>query len=288
MINNIVNEYQNYSYNDGSTISAYLNNMKISGALDENDLNIHEYLLNEVMTLLNKAILNRLSADLLFQNNYWSWGIVTVYYSNFFLSQALNRLKGNFFTFIPSDGRKNIYLALDGKYKLTSDNSRDTHGSVFTKLKNNYSFLLLDSTANKNYLNSILNVQESTIRNIVNYGLSHYRELSCQELKRNFGLEDCHKDYKDSSNTANDEFKLLLINIDRFNLLFHILNQVKDINAVFEIEYNKFVEILNNETSYKFKNNILRNIENKFYTKMNFHTSSIVMEEQLKKAIYEL
>ncbi|MBL0703612.1 MAG: hypothetical protein JJV95_06500 [Sulfurospirillum sp.] len=197
IFNDIVNEFQNYSYNDAASISEYLKSLNDSGSLDSEDLRIREFLLPEVIILLNKSILNRFSTDVLFQNNYWSWGIVTLYYSNFFLSQALNRLKGDFFTFIPSygrgQGRRNIKLDTDGKYKLLSISNayKDSHGGELKKIKENYSFLLLDSTQNNNFLRAISNINESQIRNKVNYQLTHFKELSLKKFYNNISLEEC-------------------------------------------------------------------------------------------------
>ena len=96
-LSQITSKFQNYTYNDTKIVSEYLTTLKNSNQLDTNNLQIQEYLLPEILVLLKKAVLNRFSTDLLFQKNYWSWGFVTLYYSNFYLAQALNRLKGNFF-----------------------------------------------------------------------------------------------------------------------------------------------------------------------------------------------
>ena len=77
-IQQIINEFQNYTYNKTEIISKYVKDLKNSGALDTNSLQIQEFLLPEIMLLMKKALVNRLSADLLFQNNYWSWGLVTL------------------------------------------------------------------------------------------------------------------------------------------------------------------------------------------------------------------
>jgi len=288
--NNIINEFQNYSYNDTLTISNYLDNLKKINSLDENNLNIQEYLLHEVMTLLNKAILNRFSTDLLFKENYWSWGIVTLYYSNFFLSQALNRLKGDFFTFIPSygrrQGRRNIKLDADGKYKLLSITNayKDSHGGELKKIQENYSFLLLESTQNNNFLRAISNINESQIRNNVNYQLTHFKELSLKKFYDNISLEECKFEYNNycTHSTTHEEFKLLGINADRFNLIFYMLNKIKNINNDFENKFINFEEILRDETRYRFSNDTMKTIENKLNTNMNFHSISNILEEQIK------
>jgi hypothetical protein len=69
-IQQIINEFQNYTYNKTEIISKYVKDLKNSGALDTNSLQIQEFLLPEIMLLMKKALVNRLSADLLFQNNY--------------------------------------------------------------------------------------------------------------------------------------------------------------------------------------------------------------------------
>ena len=297
-INNIINEFQNYTYDNTNQVSSAIFNLKQVNTLNTDDLNIKGYILPEVITLLNKAVLNRLSSDLLFQKNYWSWGFVTLYYSNFFLAQALNRLKGDFFSMVPNMGRKNIKLDNDdGKYKLFNANSSDSHKTEFERLRENYLFLLLNSSVNNMFLKSIPDdytsnpfFNESKIRNDINYKLIYYREFSFKELKLNRTLDECNIEYKNilDRNSTHDEFKLLEINIDRFNLLFHILNKIKNINSDFEVEYDKFLNNLETEISYKFKKEILRKVENSFNSNMNFHTLSTILEKQFKGAIYEL
>ena len=65
-IQQIINEFQNYTYNKTEIISKYVKDLKNSGALDANSLQIQEFLLPEIMLLMKKALVNRLSADLLF------------------------------------------------------------------------------------------------------------------------------------------------------------------------------------------------------------------------------
>jgi hypothetical protein len=244
-ISNIVNEFQNYSYNSTTRISIFLNELKQAGNLNEDNINIREYILPEVIILLNKAILNRLSTDLLFQKNYWSWGFVTLYYSNFFLAQALNRLKGDFFVFIPSYGRKGrkaIKLEDENYQLLDIENRyRDSHKGELQKLRENYDFLL--DLSNQNFLNAILDIDESSIRNKINYQLNHYKEIAMSNVTDSLSIEKCLEEHKNSIQSRSsiyDEFKLLYINRDRFNLLFDLLNGIKDINEVFEIEYQNF------------------------------------------------
>ena len=189
------------------------------------------------------------------------------------------------------EGRRNIKLT-DGRYKLLAiDNTyKDSHGGEFKKLKENYTFLLADDTLYRNFLNSISDINESTIRNNINYKLKHYREFSFKELMENLSLEESKREYKHilETNTNYDEFKLLKINISRFNLVFNILNKIKNINSSFEVEYDKFLALLDKELSYKFNSEIVRKIENNFNSGMHFHTFSTILEKQLKGAIYEI
>jgi len=289
VFNNIVNEFQNYSYNDSTSISEYLKNLNASGSLDSEDLRIQEFLLPEVIILLNKSILNRFSTDVLFQNNYWSWGIVSLYYSNYFLSQALNRLKGDFFVQISQLDKRNIKLE-NGLYKLYTSVPRNEHIGEANKFKENYTFLLSNTTENHKYLKAISTINESNIRNIVNYQLKHYREFSFNEFKLGIDFEECYTEYENYlvNNTQNEEFKLLGINNDKFNLIFHLLNYVEKTNEVFELEFTLFKNKLEKEISYTFSNDILKIIENKLNKKMKFHTISNILEKQIKGLLNEL
>jgi hypothetical protein len=282
-LNNIINEFQNYSYNDSISISEYLNNLNNNNSLDTEKLEIREFLLHEILILLNKSILNRFSTDVLFQNNYWSWGIVSLYYSNYFLSQALNRLKGNFFVQIPTLGKRNIKLE-NGLYKLYKSVPKNEHRGESKKFQDNYTFLLVNSTENSKYLRAILDIKESEIRNIVNYQLKHYREFSFNEFKQGVDFNQCHSEYKNYiiNDTENEEFKLLGINNDKFNLIFNILNEIENTNENFKSKFILVKNKLKNESSYKFTYSTLRVLENKLNTNMRFHTISDILEKQIK------
>lgn len=299
-LNRIISEFQNYTINKTDLISNYLSTLKNNNTIDESDLKIREYLLNEVLLLTNKALLNKFSADVLFQNNYWSWGIVTTYYSNFFLIQALNRLKGNFFTFVRAygngtgrGGRRYIYLdQLDGNFKLIScpSNYTDSHGGEIKKFKENYDFLLLDSTQNNRYIVGLANnYKESQIRNDVNYKLEHYKELNNSSFKIGLNFDDCKNIY-DNYNTLSitsiqQELKMIVINKSRFELLFYILNEVKKTNNLFEIEYNELTEKIKKQITYGTKNEILKYLINRYNSNIKFHPVSEMLKLELEGLI---
>lgn len=291
LLDNIINEYQNYGYDDSFFISSYLNRLKLTSTLDDNNLPIHQFILPEVLKFLNKAILNRLAADLLFTKNYWSWGMVSIYYSNFFLAQALNRLKGDFFVYIPAfsrDGRKNIQIN-SGIFTLLdiTNQYRDSHAGELKKFKENYNFLLLESVENqKKFLYAINSLNESELRNNINYKFEYFNELTQKYFKVNYDFEKAYETYTmniSANNTNQDvEFNLLCINNHRFNLLFHILNGIKADNENFAIPFENLLRLFNDELNYKFSNNLIRIFENYNDKKKNFHTISLALEQQFK------
>ncbi len=291
-LENIINEYQNYGYDSSSFISSYLSRLKQNSTLDENNLPIHQFILPEVLKFLNKAILNRLAADLLFTKNYWSWGMVSIYYSNFFLAQALNRLKGDFFIFISgfgrNQGRKNIKLN-SGIFTLLNITQQynDSHGGEFMKFRENYDFLLLESSENqRKFLYAINPLNESELRNNINYKFEYFNELTQKYFKVNYDFEKAYETYTmniSANNTNQDvEFNLLCINNHRFNLLFYILNGIKADNENFAIPFENLLRLFNDELNYKFSNNLIRIFENYNDKKKNFHTISLALEKQFK------
>lgn len=289
-VEQIINEFQNYTYNKTEIISDYVKRLKVAGTLDTNNLQIQELLLPEIMLLMKKALINRLSADLLFQNNYWSWGLVTLYYSNFFLSQSLNRLKGNFFIRL-NGSMKNIKFN-NGAYTLLSTSGSDSHKKELQEFRNNYIFLAGGSLSDIKFLNSLpddysthSHFNESSMRNDINYTLLYFQEFSTDEIRYNTKIDDCKKDYFFNKNVTLEEFKLLKINKSRFELLFYILKQIKGINNNFEIEYNKFILAIEKEITYKFKNETIRKIENHFNKNMKFSMISSTLIEELKGLI---
>lgn len=289
-VQQIINEFQNYTYNRTEIISDYVKRLKVSGTLDTNNLQIQELLLPEIMLLMKKALINRLSADSLFQNNYWSWGLVTLYYSNFFLSQSLNRLKGNFFIRL-NGTMKNIKFN-NGAYTLLGTSGNDSHKKELQELRNNYIFLAGGSLSDIKFLNSLpddYSIQphfnESSMRNNINYTLLYFQEFSTDEITYNIKIDDCKKDYFFNKNVTLEEFKLLKINKSRFELLFYILKQIRAINNNFEIEYNKFILGIEKEITYKFKNEAIRKVENHFNKNMKFSMISSTLIEELKGLI---
>lgn len=293
-LENIANEYQNYAYDASEHIASNLTNLKRLQRLDESNLAIHSFILPEVIKLLNKAILNRLSVDMLFEKNYWSWGFVGLYYSNFFLSQALNRLKGDFFVFIPlfgkSKGRKNIQR-VSSVFTLidTANKYADSHAGELLKFKENYNFLLANSTKYSRFLYSISTLNESEIRNNINYRLDFYNELMSKSFKSGLNFQECHLLYKSISNGTNktqtvcDEFTLLRINNDRFGLIFNILNRISEKNSNFEEPYSKLLSNITSEIKYNTNYKILRVLKNYMDDKKNFHTVSTHLEKQIER-----
>jgi len=279
-LSHITSKFQNYTYNEDKTISQVLTDLKSSDLLDTNNLKIQEYLLPEILTLLQKAILNRFSTDLLFQKNYWSWGFVTLYYSNFYLSQALNRLKGNFF--VRFEGMKNIQLDNDNKYKLMNTNSSDNHKKELEKLRENYSFLLPNlryklAIPDDYSVRSFFN--ESKIRNDINYTLYYYKEFD-NDFKNNISIMKCQEEYKNNTSSV-EEFKLLKISDNRFELIFHLLDNIKNENEIFENRLNKLNLNFKDSLIYKYDNSYIKYIES-IFKKNTFHIPSKLIHTQFK------
>jgi len=280
-LSQITSKFQNYAYNDNKIISQYLVDLKNNNQLDSNNLEIQAYLLPEILVLLKKAVLNRFSTDLLFQKNYWSWGFVTLYYSNFYLAQALNRLKGNFF--LRFNGIKNIQLdSIDNQYKLITTNSSNTHTKELTKLRENYTFLI----TNDNYRIAIPDdyqvrpfFNESKVRNDINYTLYYYKEFD-NKFCENINIFQCREDYS-TYNLTFDEFKLLQINNSRFDLIFELLDSIKKDNEVFEMKFDSFLNTLSDNMIFKYDNQYLKYIEN-FFRENKFHISSEIVHNQFK------
>ena len=280
-LSQITSKFQNYAYNDNKIISQYLVDLKNNNQLDSNNLEIQAYLLPEILVLLKKAVLNRFSTDLLFQKNYWSWGFVTLYYSNFYLAQALNRLKGNFF--LRFNGIKNIQLdSIDNQYKLMTTNSSDTHKKELEKLRENYTFLITDisyriAIPDDYAIRPFFN--ESKVRNDINYTLYYYKEFD-NKFCENINIFQCREDYS-TYNLTFDEFKLLQINNSRFDLIFELLDSIKKDNEVFEMKFDSFLNTLSDNMIFKYDNQYLKYIEN-FFRENKFHISSEIVHNQFK------
>ena len=222
---------------------------------------LEKVLLNDILILLEKSILNKLSSDIQFQKNYWTWGFVTVYYSNFYLAQILNRLSDKFYIYI-NDGLNKEVVYKNNYYEFGQNNRDNTHQREFKLLKSNYStiktygdirlkliFDILQITEkDKIFKYTIDNeIKESEIRNRINYQLKHYKEINLEHKN----LDRYKRWYDDIiiSNKVNshypDYFQLLIINEKRFLFLAMLLNEIKAINPAFKIKIERLSEKIN-------------------------------------------
>lgn len=212
---------------------------------------LERVLLNDVIMLLEKSILNKLSSDIQFQKNYWTWGFITIYYSNFYLAQILNRLSDKFFVYIDDSINKEIIYKND-TYEFGQNNGDNTHQREFKLLKSNYSKI---KTFGDSKLVQIISrckstdkdalfkytidneIKESEIRNRINYQLKHYKEihLTQEEVEQHAQLF-----YSIINNSISEEspeyFKLLLINEKRFLFTSVIFDEIKAINPAFNLK----------------------------------------------------
>lgn len=229
---------------------------------------LERVLLNDIVILLEKYILNKLSSDIEFQKNYWTWGFVTVYYSNFYLAQILNRLSDKFYIYIDDKINREI-IYKNNSYEFGQKNGDNTHQREFKLLKANYSKIktmgdkqlkpLFDifkiTDKDKIFKYTIDNeIKESEIRNKINYQLKHYKEISLEHKN----LDRYKKWYDDIiiNNKSNshypDYFQLLVINEKRFLFLTILLNEIKAINPAFKIKIERLSEKINEKYDSRF------------------------------------
>ena len=222
---------------------------------------LEKVLLNDILILLEKSILNKLSSDIQFQKNYWTWGFVTVYYSNFYLAQILNRLSDKFYIYI-NDGLNKEVVYKNNYYEFGQNNRDNTHQREFKLLKSNYStiktygdirlkliFDILQITEkDKIFKYTIDNeIKESEIRNRINYQLKHYKEINLESKNLTIykkWYDDIIVKNKVSSHYP-DYFQLLIINEKRFLFLAMLLNEIKAINPAFKIKIERLSEKIN-------------------------------------------
>jgi len=246
------------------------NDALISDIIEEiGEENLEPYLLNDILKLLDKVILNKLSADLLFQKKYWSWGFVTIYYSNFYMTQLLNRIAGDFFMYKNNSFNKNIKYNKDNKlYTIPMTNNGETsHLREFKKLKNNFSYIktwndnkirpLLDiiNIENKNLLFKYTidnDIKESEIRNEINYRLKSYKEIEYNQRKNNFHYNIYKKIINNNFCKLKEQraFNLIQINHKRFLFLQIFIKEIVNNNSAFKIKVQK----LDNKLEDKYAN----------------------------------
>lgn len=268
------NKFKDFTVSNDKTV-----NEAIKLAIQNGDsfIDLKIYLLNDILALIEKAILNKLSSDIEFQKNYWTWGFVTVYYSNFYLAQILNRLSDKFYVYLNDKFNKMIKLdSSSNLYDLTlQQDGHSSHEREFMILKKNYERIKpweVNSRAKFNQIATAVNInqtasnlfkytidneiKEPKIRNEINYQLKHYKEINL-ETKHLDRYKKWHDDIvlenKISSHYP-DYFQILIINEKRFLFLSMLLDEIKAINPAFKIKIQRLSNTINQKYDTVFHN----------------------------------
>ncbi|GEM_PF-2156583 len=268
------NKFIDFTVSNDKTV-----NEAIKTAIGNNDsfVDLRLYLLNDILVLIEKAILNKLSSDIQFQKNYWTWGFVTVYYSNFYLAQILNRLSDRFFVYVDDNFNKSIQFdSTSNLYDLTlQKDGNSSHEREFKILQKNYERIKPWKVNNVASFNEIATavkinlpatnlfkytidneIKESKIRNEINYQLKHYREINLEHrylTKYKQWHDDIIQNNKNSSHYP-DYFQLLIINEKRFLFLSMLLDEIKSINPAFNIKMQRLSQKINQKYDTTFHN----------------------------------
>jgi len=239
--------------------------------IDVDDYDLKPYLLNDIIKLLEKVILNKLSADLLFQKNYWSWGFVTIYYSNFYMAQLLNKIAGKFFLYKQQNFNKYVQFNKDiDLYNIPQSNNGETsHLREFKQLKNNYAYIktwndvklqpILDKIGLKKkdilFKYTIDNdIKESEIRNEINYKLNNYQEIAVSQKENILNLK-IYKLIIEKNNCNCRKFKnfeLVKINHFRMKFLSILIQEIIIINPAFKLKIERLKNKINNKYDIEF------------------------------------
>lgn len=265
MFEKFTDKFSEYTMSDDRFINDIIN--------EADEYSLNAYLLNDILKLLDKIILNKLSSDLLFQKGYWSWGFVTIYYSNFYMAQLLNRITGNFFMYKRDKFNKYISYNQDTNlYNVPSQNNGETsHLREFKKLKNNFSYIkmwddeklqdLLDlvKVENKDLLFKYTidnEIKESEIRNEINYRLKHYQEIEYNSRKNIAYAKIYNKIIHDNFCLLKDKqaFNLVQVNQKRFLFLAIFIEEIRNINPAFKLKMERLDKHLESKYMNEFHN----------------------------------
>lgn len=268
------NKFKDFTVSSDKTV-----NEAIRTAIVSNDsfVDLKIYLLNDILILIEKAILNKLSSDIQFKKNYWTWGFVTIYYSNFYLAQILNRLSDKFFVYVDDNFNKAIQFdSTSNLYDLTlQKDGSSSHEREFKILQKNYERIKpwkINKVSDFNKIATAVKInlpainlfkytidneiKESKIRNEINYQLKHYKEINLEPKNLNR-----YKRWYDDIITSNkvnshypDYFQLLIINEKRFLFLSMLLDEIKAINPAFKIKIERLSEKINEKYDKTFHN----------------------------------
>jgi len=265
MFERFTDKFSEYTMSDNRFINEIIS--------EADDYSLNAYLLNDIIKLLDKVILNKLSSDILFQKNYWSWGFVTIYYSNFYMTQILNRIAGDFFIYKANNFNKNIkYNSANSLYTIPENNNGEaSHLREFKKLKNNFSYI---KTWNNAKLQNLLNIvevknkdilfkytidneiQESEIRNEINYRLHHYKEIELGQKAILFNQKVYNLIITNRACRCINypPFELLQINQKRFLFLSVFVREMINNNPAFKLKLKRLNENLELKYNNEFHN----------------------------------
>lgn len=265
MFSKFIRKFQDYTLSNDKFINEAIED------IDVYDLKL--YLLNDIIKLLEKSLLNKLSADLLFQKNYWSWGFVTIYYSNFYMAQLLNKIVGKFYLYKANDFNKLVsYDKTNNMYSVPQDNNGESsHLREFKQLKNNFSYLKILEDKKLKLLFDVVKIdnkdtlfkftidneiKESEIRNEINYRLKYYKEIEQnQKLKQiNANFYQLILNGKVCLFKDNRALNLVIINQKRFLFLNILINNIKKINPAFKLKLQRLEQKLTSKYSDEFHN----------------------------------
>ncbi len=279
IFNNIISKFQDYTLSQNETVHEYITqNPEIK------EVNLNSYLLNDIIKLTEKIIFNKLDSDLLFQKGSWNWGWITLYYSNFYIAQAINRLKGDFFLYVRKDFNRNIiFNKTNYLYDFSRKNGDNSHKREFKKLKENFSYIKRDFNDNENLhqLLTITNsdnkemffkyvidndIKESEIRNKINYQLKHYKNFILKETEKvkykEKYLEILESDYELLDIKDNSVFSLLIINHKRICFLSILLSELENVNPSFKLKKERLLKFIDDKINndYVYINDNIKNL----------------------------
>lgn len=263
MFSKFTKKFQDYTLSNDSFINEIIDSV--------DTYNLEPYLLNDIIKLLEKVIINKLSADLLFQKNYWSWGFITVYYSNFYMAQLLNKIVGKFYLYKTANFNK--LVSYDKNYKMYNvphnNNGESSHLREFKQLKNNFSYLKILEDKKLKPLCDIVKVdnkdtlfkftidneiKESEIRNEINYRLKYYKEIEQNEKQKEIYTKFYQLILNDKISLLKDNraFNLIQINQKRLLFLNIVINEIKNINPAFKLKLQRLYKKLTSKYDDEF------------------------------------
>lgn len=237
------------------------------------EMDLGDHILRDILKLFEKSLMNSFAVTRLFKSGYFSWWLVTSYYTSFFAVQWINRFFGTAHHYMSGVGNFSVgYDPTADIFNIKAIKSRwGTHKTEFDFFYNLISANGIDlqsllPSIDRNTFNKPL-TEDYEMRNKWNYALDNTyffetqvnwneiffeielfkKEQTTQNLSF---LEMLFKFFKETIPNHNSPYGEIvehyLLSINRIHFLYQLLLLLQQSNSVFNISFKRYLSRMEN------------------------------------------